>query len=78
MLSKEYWAAWSNAPLNQLISPLNNSKAKPKGRRCNRKNISRESVYSVYTVRNQQPKCLHNPLHFLQSVYINVNEAMSR
>ena len=33
------------------------------------KHVSLESVYSVYTVDNQQPKCLHNSLHFLKSVY---------
>ena len=36
--------------------------------------MSRESVYSVYTVENQQSKCLHKSLHFLQSVYIIVSQ----
>jgi hypothetical protein len=33
--------------------------------------ISRESVY---TVENQQLKCLQNSLHFFQSVYIVGNQ----
>jgi hypothetical protein len=32
--------------------------------------VSRESVYTLYIVGNQQPKCLHNSLHFQESVYI--------
>jgi hypothetical protein len=50
--------------------------------------ISLESVYSVYTVDNQQLKCLHNFLHFCKvftslavndlSVYINVIASVGR
>jgi hypothetical protein len=36
--------------------------------------ISQESVYSVYTIENQQLKFLHNSLHFLGSVYIFDNQ----
>ena len=47
-------------------------KATPEGirRQSTPMGISRESVYNVYTVDNQQPKCLQKSLHFLQSVYI--------
>jgi hypothetical protein len=36
--------------------------------------ISFKSVYSVYSIYNQQLKCLQKPLHFLQSVYIVGNQ----
>jgi hypothetical protein len=34
----------------------------------------RESAYTLYTVDNQQLKCLQNPLHFLKSTYIVDNQ----
>jgi hypothetical protein len=57
---------WMDSCLNELTHPPT-----PK---ATARQVSRESVYNVYTVDNQWLKCLHNPLHFWKSVYIVGNQ----
>src|ERR1700677_970968 len=54
---------WLKAESCRLRPSLND---RPPSRLLRGKRISRKSVY---TVENQQPKCLHKSLHFLKSVY---------